>query len=86
VAYRGFKVVDLGYPKIELSPIPQAYYLKPRSSKTKDYNIGIYYFSNTKLAALSKIKAWNQDNVSKREDMSTRGLFFQWASTFTKSN
>ena len=27
--------------------------------------------------------AWNQNNVSKWSDMSTRGLLFQWASTIT---
>ena len=50
--------------------------LEPRSSQTKDYEIGIYCFS-AKHAALRKSADWNQDNVSEWSDMSLRGLLFQ---------
>jgi len=54
---------------------------KPRSAQTKDHKIGICCFS-TKHAALKSKKAKtrlarNQDNVSKRSDMSTRRVLFQ---------
>ena len=57
---------------------------EPRSGQTKDYKIGICYFS-AKLAALRrKSKDWlarNQNNVSGWGNMSIRGLLFQRAST-----
>ena len=57
---------------------------KPRSGQTKDYEIGLCWFS-AKLAALrSKCKDWmaqNQNNMSEWSDMSTRRLLFQWTST-----
>jgi hypothetical protein len=50
---------------------------EPRSGQTKDYTIGICCFS-AKHAVLRRKSidwlAWNQDNVSKWSDMSTRGL------------
>jgi len=45
--------------------------------QTKDYKIGIGYFSAKQAASRSKGKEWlarNQDNVSQWSDMSTRGL------------
>ena len=51
-----------------------------RSGQTKDYKIGICYFStkHAELKRKSKDKlAWNQDNVSEWGDMSIRGLLFQ---------
>ena len=57
---------------------------EPRSGQTKDYNIGICCFSAKHAALRRKSKDWlarNQNNVSKWSDISTRGLFFQWAST-----
>ena len=56
---------------------------EPCSGQTKDYNIGICYFSAKHTALTSKSKdrlARNQNNVSEWSDMSTRGLF-QRAST-----
>ena len=57
---------------------------EPRSGQTKDYKIGICFFSAKHAAFRRKSKdglARNQDNVSEWSDMSTRGLLFQWAST-----
>ena len=56
---------------------------EPQSGQTKDYKIGICYFSAKHAALSSKSKDWfarNQNNVSEWSDMSTRGLLFQWAS------
>ena len=57
---------------------------EPRLSQTKDYRIGICWFS-AKHASLRKNNndwlARNQDNVSDWDDMSIRGLLFQWVST-----
>ena len=53
---------------------------KPRSGQTKDYKIGICYFSAKHAALRSKSKDWlarNQNNVSEWGDMSLRGLLFQ---------
>jgi hypothetical protein len=55
-----------------------------RSSQTKDYKIGICWFSAKHAALRRKSKDWlarNQNNVSEWSDMSTRGLLFQWSST-----
>jgi hypothetical protein len=55
-----------------------------RSGQTKDYNIGICCFSAKHAALRRKSKDWlarNQNNVSEWDDMSIRGLLFQWAST-----
>ena len=52
--------------------------------RTKDYKIGICWFSARYAALRSKSKywlAWNQNNVSEWSDMSTCRLLFQWAST-----
>jgi hypothetical protein len=51
---------------------------EPLSGQTKDYKIGICCFS-AKHASLRKksMVGWNQDNVSKSGDMSTRRLLFQ---------
>ena len=51
---------------------------EPLSGQTKDYKIGICCFS-AKHASLRKksMVGWNQDNVSKWGDMSTRRLLFQ---------
>jgi hypothetical protein len=54
---------------------------KPWSGRTKDYVIGICCFSTKHTVLRSKSKdwwAWNQDNVTKRSNMSIRELFFQW--------
>ena len=53
---------------------------KPRSGQTKDYKIGICYFSAKHAALRSKSKDWlarNQNNVSEWGDMSIHGLLFQ---------
>ena len=53
---------------------------EPRSGQTKDYIIGICCFSVKHAALRRKSKdllARNQNNVSERSDMSTRGLLFQ---------
>ena len=58
--------------------------LEPRSGQTKDYEIGICCFSAKHAALRKKSRNWlarNQNNVSERSDMSTRGLLFQGAST-----
>jgi hypothetical protein len=50
----------------------------PRSGQTKDYKIGICWFSSKDTTLRSKNKDWlaqSQDNVSKWSDISTRGLF-----------
>jgi hypothetical protein len=55
-----------------------------RSGQTRDYNIGICYFSAKHTALMSKSKEWlarNQNNVSEWSDMSSLGLLFQWVST-----
>ena len=52
--------------------------------QTKDYKIGICWFSDKDTALRKKNKDWvarNQDNVSEWGEMSFRGLFFQGAST-----
>jgi hypothetical protein len=54
-----------------------------QSGQTKDYAIGIGCFSAKHAALRRKSKDWlarNQDNVSKLDDMSFRGLLFQWVS------
>ena len=57
---------------------------EPQSGQTKDYKIGICYFSVKHAALQRKSKYWlarNQNNVSEWNDISTRGLLFQLAST-----
>jgi hypothetical protein len=57
---------------------------EPWSGQTKDYKIGICYFSAKHSALRRKNKDWLaqiQNNVSEWSDMSTRGLLFQWASS-----
>jgi hypothetical protein len=51
-----------------------------KCSQTKDYKIGICYFSAKHAALRSKSKDWltrNQNNVSEGSDMSICGLLFQ---------
>ena len=51
----------------------------PRLDKTKDYKIGICFFSPKHAAFRSKSKDWlarNRDNVSELSDISTHGLLF----------
>ena len=58
--------------------------VEARLVQTKDYKIGICYFSakHTVLRSKSKYRmARNQDNVSEWSDMSTRGVLFQCVST-----
>ena len=55
---------------------------EPRSGQTKNYKIGICCFSAKHAALRRKSKtvdwlAWNQNNVSERRDIFTRGLLFQ---------
>ena len=54
---------------------------EPRSGQTKDYKIGICYFSAMHAVLLRrKNKDWlarNQNNVSEWSDMSIHGLLFQ---------
>ena len=53
---------------------------EPRSGQTKDYEIGICYFSAKHATLRRKSKDWlarNQNNVSEWSDMSIRGLLFQ---------
>ena len=56
-----------------------------RSGQTKDYKIGMCYFSAKHAVLLRrKNKDWltrNQNNVSEWSDMSIHGLLFQWTST-----
>jgi hypothetical protein len=57
---------------------------EPRSGQTKDCKIGICCFSAKHAALRGKSKhllPWNQDNVSERGNISTRGLLFQSTST-----
>ena len=55
---------------------------QPRSGRTKDYKIVICCFS-TKHAALTRkckdLLARNPNNVFEWDDVSIRGLLFQWA-------
>ena len=54
------------------------------SGKTKDYKIGISWFSAKHAALRWKSKdglAWNKDNMSEWSDMSTCRQLFQWASS-----
>ena len=56
----------------------------PISGQTKDYEIGMYCFSDQHVALRRKSKDWlarNYDNVSEWHYMSICGLLFQWAST-----
>jgi hypothetical protein len=60
--------------------------IRSRTGKgqTKDYRINICCFSAEHAALMSKSKDWlgqNQNNVCEWSDMSTRGLYIQWAST-----
>ena len=51
-----------------------------RSGQTKDYKIGICCFFPKRAALVSKSKdwlAWNQDNVSKWNNISTHKVLFQ---------
>jgi hypothetical protein len=53
---------------------------EPRSGQTKDYKIGICFFSAKDTALRRKSKDWlaqNQNNVSEWSDMSIRELLFQ---------
>ena len=53
---------------------------EPRSGQTKDYKIGICYFSTKHAALRRKSKDWltrNQDDVSEWGDMSICELLFQ---------
>jgi hypothetical protein len=53
---------------------------EPWSGQTKDYEIGICYFSAKHSALRRKNKDWLaqiQNNVSEWSDMTTRGLLFQ---------
>ena len=57
---------------------------EPRSGQTNNYTIYICCFSTKHAALMRESKDWsarNHNNGSKWSDMSTRGLFFQWAST-----
>ena len=57
---------------------------KHRSGQTKDYKIGICFFSAKHATLRSKSKDWlvqNQNNVSEWSDMSTHRLLFQWTCT-----
>ena len=52
---------------------------EPRSGQTKDYKIGICWFSAKHVALRRKSKDWlvrNENNVSEWGDMSIRGLLF----------
>jgi hypothetical protein len=54
--------------------------IEPRSDQTKDYKIGICFFSAKHAVLRSKWKDWlaqNQNNVSRLSDISTRGLLFE---------
>ena len=53
---------------------------EPRSGQTKDYKLGICFFSAKHTALRGKSKHWlarNQNKVSEWSDMSTCGLLFQ---------
>ena len=53
---------------------------EPRSSQTKDYENGIFFFSANYAALRRKRKSWlarNQDNVTEWSDMFIHGLLFQ---------
>jgi hypothetical protein len=53
---------------------------EPQSGQNKDYKIGICCFSTKDTVLRRKSKEWltrNENNVSERSDMSTRGLLFQ---------
>jgi hypothetical protein len=45
--------------------------------QTKDYKIGICFFSAELRGNSKDWLAWNQDNVSEWRDMSIHGLLFQ---------
>ena len=58
--------------------------LESRSGQTKDYEIGICWFSAKRTELRRKSKDWlarNQNNVSEWGNMSIRELLLQWAST-----
>jgi hypothetical protein len=58
--------------------------VESQSGQTKNYKIGICYFSAKHVALRRKSKDWfarNRDNMFGWDDMSIRGLVFQGAST-----
>ena len=60
-----------------LTAIVVGHGFEPRSGQTKEYEISICCFSAKHAALWRNSKdwlVWNQDNVSKSSDMSTRGL------------
>ena len=60
-----------------------------RSGQTKDYEIGICYFSAKQADQRSKSKDWlvlNQDNASEWSNMSTHELVLQWVTNTIKSS
>ena len=52
-------------------------WFEARSGQTKDYKIGIFWFSSKHAELRRKSKDWNQDNVSEWSDMSIRRMLFQ---------
>jgi len=57
---------------------------EPWSGHTKDYKICVCCFSAKPAAIKRKSNDWlarNQNNVSEWNNISTRGLLFEWAST-----
>ena len=67
---------------VSSSPVDRWFELQ--SGQTKDFKIGICWFSAKQAASSRKgidLLAQNQENMSDWSDMFTRGQLFQWAST-----
>jgi hypothetical protein len=70
--------------KVLPSSMVDRWLLESRSGQTLDYEIGICCLSANHIAIKRKSKDWlarNQDNMSGWDDMSIRGLLFQWATS-----
>ena len=75
--------VDVMVSVLSSSAVGRGFKLKPWSSQTKDYKIGIFCFSTKHVALKRKSKDWlaNQNNVSEWCDMSIRWWLFHWANS-----
>jgi hypothetical protein len=70
--------------KVLPSSMVDRWLLESRSGQTLDYEIGICCLSANHIAIKRKSKDWlarNQDNMSGWDNMSIRGLLFQWATS-----
>jgi hypothetical protein len=82
ITTRRNRIIGIMVSMLASSAVDRAF--ESQKCHTKDFQIGICYFSAKHETLRKKSKdwlAWNQNNVSERSDMSTHGLLFQCAST-----